>query len=451
MDLDLRDPMQTGGHLETCRFRHFDGLATAHVGIKRSFHDFGSVVRYVKLGLMVDWLYIWAYHRIADRRGRRADDVSEQLAGLVSQRWEERPPGRGSGIWEGSAWATYAAWQRVGIKQPRNFFAPGKNLVRKLAAAADDTVLIAELERDFAGVFARAGEDVDALRVLGGSLDNLAYRGPVLIGWGVPRQVAWIGCVDDPHEWDGTPEERALRLFLPVKRFQPEPATSLLAERPSTPVWSKYRTWSPWRRAVADNLLALCRGHLPKPILVLPSREDLQVARLRQLRGDVRAITVIDETVVDEAARYFPWLWEAPLAAYTDPPLNVRFPPDLYLQRGEDFDELVRAVIVKSVVHDRLSVLMPKADLNACYEFVFGRPCEYFRSARAFHRFTALHINPLVCRYHKELTAILYRISAWVIDHGDEHAIESIASLWRGVNDTYARQIEECKLRLPAE
>jgi len=410
----------------------------------------------------MDWRYVWAYHRIADRtgdRGRRAEDVSAQLAQLAqqtpegTQRWKEREPRRGrmeqraKGLWEGSAWGTYSAWEAAGIKQPRNFFSPEKNFVKKLRALANSGTLTA-LQSSFRDEFVRDEDDLAALERLGWSLDGLTYQGIVTVAWGVPKGIAWIGVTDDVDTWSMLPEERANALLHPIRRFAPRPATILLATPPSTRPWLVRPVTPEWSRCVAQNLLGTTARELhPETVLTLPRSEDIAAARLRQLRGRSGPFVVIDENTVRDTARFFPWLWNLrdagqprialrnisdPLAkpphglgSWIDPLATVQ------LDDGEDYDAFLRAVVVKSIVTDRLQLFLRHDPAVACYRAVFGEDCKYFESRDGMQKVTPPHIDPFVLRYHPELTRILYTVTEWAREQNNVDSNRYLDWVWR--------------------
>jgi hypothetical protein len=400
---------------------------------------------FVKLLAGMDWRYVWAYHRIADREGRRAPQVSAQLAAVAKRSdWGERSPGRGRGLWEGSAWAEYGAWEKVGIKQPRNFFSPEKNLVQKLKAIVTDGRL-AELRGDFASVFARDPQDVAALEQLGWSLDDLEYRGVVVVGWGIPKGVAWIGITDDVGLWDESPEERANALFHRAHRFAARPRTSLLSTPPSLSPWQARLGERKWCRAVAQNLIGTTpRMAHPTDVLILPRAEDVSAARLRQLRGKPFPFVVIDKATVAECASFFPWLW-TPDGFVKPPGLGIGSWIDPFaivqLAESEDYDAFLRAVIIKSIVSDRLQVFTHRDPVEQCYRAVFGNDCAYYHSVDRRGKIMPVHISPFVMRYHPKLKEILFAVTEWTLENDGEGTHEYLSSVWREVNDPYADHI----------
>ena len=157
-------------------------------------------------------LRLWMVFQVADREGeRRSDAYSRALVHLAKTDFKgHEVPFRGElaeatgfgydplcdAVWlHRHALAGLTAYQ---IASPeKNFFAKGKTLVQKMRrfVKAHEGV---DLARTFVSLFRQSNVDIAALESrFQRTPDNVPWLGMPSVGWGVPRDVFWIGITGD--------------------------------------------------------------------------------------------------------------------------------------------------------------------------------------------------------------------------------------------------------------
>ncbi|MGK2855977.1 MAG: hypothetical protein ACSLFQ_02095 [Thermoanaerobaculia bacterium] len=451
----------------------------------------------------MDWLYVWAYHRIADRVGRRAPDTSTQLLGLSKHAWQEQAPGHGRGLWGSAAWGTVDAWQRAGIKQPYNFFSPEKNLVKKLSTVC---ARFPTLDRDFASIFAEEPMDVAILERLGHRPGDLRFEGYVVVGWGTPKGITWIGLVDEAELWNAIPAERALAFFSPVRRFVPRPVAPFLDHDGGVKPWTTVEHLFPWRAVVAKALLTSTgygstRGRWQRPtvdflriaeeldrvaegakkrpwiipgamkaeardkpsayapltefhhpqrsnetLLFFPSAAEIRVARFERLRSGTRQVSIIDDAVIMEAARYFPWLWfDVPLALE-----DLATSPSI--EASERFEDLVKLMTLISLFRntgvgdDVLLRAWTGVTSSTCFPLVrqlvqSGFLLKGDRSALGYRM--RVNVAGAAMSGHEGMKSWLRALTAWFVENGNAASLRFLEFVWRDWDKAYADHIRD--------
>lgn len=181
--------------------------------------------------------YIWAYHRVADRIGRRGAQFSDALACLRLGTYRTGPPFweqprrnktrsamHGCVLWLGTRTLQNLidAGRRQGLQpiaQGRNVFAPEKNILQKLSSFPMTRAHEA-MRRSFGAVLSEEPEDVTSLMELFDSRpEELRYAGDVIIGSGFPEFTYCIGIRKAHDLWARSPSERAAYLLRPMTPF----------------------------------------------------------------------------------------------------------------------------------------------------------------------------------------------------------------------------------------
>jgi hypothetical protein len=412
------------------------------------------------------WPYVWAMFRLASRGRRRSTQTEHAILELAGKAWADAPPKRRFGYWHGSAWMTSAFLQtlRAVHHAHKNLFAPDGQFATRLQEFAQSEVVKRMRRRPSMLPELIAAEQPDEeFKALHDVARALSYDGVVVLGFGIPKGIFWVGIVDSPRVWQLPEEERALQLFLPARPL-PQPQTILTGppSRSLLPLLIDHT----WRKDVVRSLLAadgfeesetgLTRdgrtfgtGHNADEFLLIePTVAEVERVRLRQLRGEFKPLWVIDRKQIERASWHFPWLWHWGRNHVPDTNVLPAHP------RWTDVHTLllIKSAFVKLDVWDDPEVsafwaarhATPVDELlRALNEWVptpGARP--ELGAGGSGARYLSLGISPESFFAHRTLTALLRDVTDWLLArHDDRKLITTSAQLWREHDPEFAATI----------